>query len=296
MITLPPSIRDRLLTAIRKIILQECPSLTYAGLWEYVVHSVNDDGSVNGTPTDMAIPLPALNNVPIGALAAGGVSRPSVGSVFLVEFANQHGAKYLLVSAAPVVVTATLDATDSVAVGGVAPVALGSGSPGSPATPAVPGGNPKTATVVGCTSGAGGFVLVETAAPFDFLADDTVSITGVTGTTEANTMAAITLVDATHFLLQGVAFANAYTGGGSVLDITYLPPPARPAQPAVAPMPPSKKVARNGDGITVWLPIGVLNGLLDVGGGTKLTIKNVPMQILNPLPGLIIGGNSRVQA
>ncbi len=296
MITLPPSIRDRLLTAIRKIILQECPSLTYAGLWEYVVHSVNDDGSVNGTPTDMAIPLPGLNDVPIGALAAGGVARPTVGTTFLVEFANQHGAKYMLVSAAPVVETATLDATDTVNMGPTAPVNLGSGSPGSPATPAIPAGNQKTATVVSCASGAGGLVLVETAAPFDFLADDTVSIGGVVGTTEANTMAAITLVDPTHFLLQGIPFVNAYSSGGEVLDMSYAPTPARPAQPATDPTPPSKNVARNGDGITVWLPVGMLNGLLDVGGGTKLTIKNVPLQVLNPLPGLIIGGNARVQA
>lgn len=295
MITLPPNIKDRFLTAIRKLILQECPSLTYAGLWEYAVTSVNSDGSVNGTPTDAAIPLPALNSVPIGALAAGGVSAPTVGTAFLVEFANQHGAKYMLVSAAPVVETSTLDATATVNMGPTAAVNIGSGDPGQPAVPATPAGNPKTATVTNCVSGTSGFVEVVTTENA-FLNGDTVSITGVVGTTEANTMAPIIVIDSTHFLLDGVPFANAYSSGGSALDATYIPTPARPATAAVPPSPPSKRVARNGDGITVWMPVGLLNGLLDVGGGTKLTIKNIPLQIVNAIPGLIVGGNTKVMA
>ena len=114
---LPPNVLDRILAALRKLIVQECPQITYEGIWEYSVTSVNGDDTVNGTPTDSTIPLPSLNNVPVGGLALGGTSTPSIGSAFLVEFLNADGSKYVIVSAAPAVSVANVDATDIVEIG-----------------------------------------------------------------------------------------------------------------------------------------------------------------------------------
>lgn len=297
MTVLPPNIRDRFLSAIRKLILQECPSLTYAGLWEYAVTSVNSDGSVNGTPTDSTIPLPGLNNVPLGGLAAGGTSVPTVGTNFLVEFGDQDGSKYIVTSVAPTVKDATIDAFVSVNMGPTAPVNLGPGAPASPATPAVPGGNQKTAVVINCSSGSGALVLVETSSPNMFDDGDTVAITGVVGTTEANTMSAITIVTDTTFLLQTVTFANPYVSGGDVIDASYVPPPPKPATPAMPATPPSKMVARGGDGVTVWLPMGLLSGVMTLPVlPPTVPIVGLPMQVANAFPGLIVGGNSKVRA
>lgn len=182
---IPPNVKDRMLTAIRKLIAQEFPQINYVGIWEYAVTSVNQDGSVNGSPTNDMIPLPALNNVPMGSLAVGGTSVPTVGLRFLVEFLNEGGAKYLVISCDPTVRSSTIDATDTVT------------------------------------------------------------------------------IDA----------------------------PAVNLGPS-----PSKDLARIGDSITVYMPMGLLNGLLDIGDGTKIAIKDLPMQIVNALPGLITGGTLEVQA
>ncbi len=90
-------------------------------------------------------------------------------------------------------------------------------------------GNPANITtplsrgIVSCASGAGGLVLVGTSTSHLFATYDSVSISGVLGTTEANTEAEITVIDSTHFLLQGVPFVNAYSSGGTAEDISLTP-------------------------------------------------------------------------
>jgi hypothetical protein len=63
--------------------------------------------------------------------------------------------------------------------------------------------------------------------------NDVVRVAGVTGTTEANGAWQITVIDATHLGLQGSTFANAYSSGGSVVDLTS-PPNAVAPQVAVS--------------------------------------------------------------
>lgn len=184
--SLPGFVMDRILGALRKIIAQEHPNLVYAGAWEYVVTSVNGDGTVNGRPTSPLLPLPTLNGVPCGALASGGVCEPTVGATFVVRFANQDGSRFMFVSASTARV-ATIDATERVEVGASA--------------------------------------------------------------------------------------AEVIIAGGS------------------------SGVSRTGDGLSVLMPPGTLDGELDPGGGGgKIPIHDLPMQILNPLPGLITGGTTRVRA
>lgn len=183
---MPPNLLDRLATAVRELIRIEFPNLTYDGLWEYVVVSVNDDGTIDGAPTDPTIPLPSMARVPIASLACGGTSKPTAGTTFLVEFFNESGTRYAMVGADAVDV-ANVDAKDVVNLGPTASVNLGPN--------------------------------------------------------------------------------------------------------------PAKSVARTGDGITVFLPTGLLNGLLQPDGPgppPKIPITNLPIQILNPLPGLIVGGNTQV--
>ena len=48
--------------------------------------------------------------------------------------------------------------------------------------------------------------------------NDTVIVSDVTGTTEANGIWQMTLIDATHIELQGTVFAHAYTSGGTAAD------------------------------------------------------------------------------
>ncbi len=147
---------------------------------------MNADGTVNGTPTDPLIPLPGMNRIPVGALASGGISAPVVGAKFLVDFVNESGAKYAMISASQARV-ATLDATERVDVG----------------------------------------------------------------------------------------------ASSSVVNLGPSP---------------SANVSRVGDGLQVFMPQGLLNGELDPGGGgSKIPIVDMPMQIVNPLPGLITYGNTRAR-
>jgi hypothetical protein len=57
---------------------------------------------------------------------------------------------------------------------------------------------------------------------------DEVSVSGVTGTTEANGVFPMVVVDATHIELTGTVFVNAYISGGIATDITAPPGAAAP--------------------------------------------------------------------
>ncbi|MDF2714693.1 MAG: hypothetical protein K0R28_1618 [Paenibacillus sp.] len=64
------------------------------------------------------------------------------------------------------------------------------------------------------SNGAGG-IRVTTGTEHRWVTDDRVTIQNVTGTAEANGKWKITVISPTEFDLQGVAYVNGYTGGGS---------------------------------------------------------------------------------
>jgi hypothetical protein len=59
--------------------------------------------------------------------------------------------------------------------------------------------------------------------------NDTVVVSGVLGTTEANGTWLATVIDAQHLLLQGSVFVHAYASGGTVIDITSPPNEINPS-------------------------------------------------------------------
>lgn len=75
-------------------------------------------------------------------------------------------------------------------------------------------------TVLGAASGTGGVVRLTVHATSQANTGDQVQVAGVTGTTEANGVFVMTVVDANHIELQGSKFVNAYVSGGIATDIT----------------------------------------------------------------------------
>lgn len=70
--------------------------------------------------------------------------------------------------------------------------------------------------VSGCVDNGSGLIRVSTAEAHGYATGDKVTITGVLGTTEANGSWTITVIDSTHFDLQGSAFVHTYTSGGTI--------------------------------------------------------------------------------
>ena len=77
------------------------------------------------------------------------------------------------------------------------------------------------ATISGAVSSAG-LIEIITSATNSFVTGQTVTISGVLGTTEANGTWVIVVVDSTHFTLDGSTFTNAYVSGGTVQDQTTI--------------------------------------------------------------------------
>lgn len=186
MIRPEPTPTDRIAATMRALILRELPELVFAATYEYAVTAVHADGSIDGTVTDAGTLMPDLNRVPFAALVCGGVSQPTVGTLFLVDFVNADGARYAVVSASPTVRTSTLDAEGTVNV------------------------------------------------------------------------------------------------GPSAGKVNLGPAP-------------SQDLARVGDRLTVFWPVGLLNGTLAT-APTPTPVVNVPIQMLTPAPALISYGNAEVQA
>lgn len=84
----------------------------------------------------------------------------------------------------------------------------------------------KGMTTIGGVNGAAdngsGLIRIEIASTANLATGDQVSITGVTGTTESNGTWMITVIDSTHFDLQGSTFEQAYSGGGTVFTKTII--------------------------------------------------------------------------
>jgi hypothetical protein len=83
--------------------------------------------------------------------------------------------------------------------------------------------------VTGAASGNDGVVRLTVASSAQMDTADVVSVVGITGTTEANGNWTIEVIDATHIELQSSVYANAYTSGGTVIDLTVAPNVTNPS-------------------------------------------------------------------
>lgn len=80
--------------------------------------------------------------------------------------------------------------------------------------------NVVTLNVSGAASD-GGLIEITTATAHPFVTGNPIVISEVAGTTEANGLWTVTVIDSTHFTLNGSAFVNAYSSGGeATLDNT----------------------------------------------------------------------------
>jgi hypothetical protein len=85
-----------------------------------------------------------------------------------------------------------------------------------------------TMTVTGAAAGTGGVVRLTVNDTSRAATHDVVMVSGVGGTIEANGTWPITVIDATHIELQGSTYANTYTAGGTVVDMTAPPQAVAP--------------------------------------------------------------------
>jgi hypothetical protein len=108
---------DRLLAALREIIREEFPALTFLGVYEYVVqHSSGSTADLAPTSTTIGLPdLPAVRLDP--SILGEVVSGAKVGSVALVEFVNGDPTRPAVVSLSLPSSTATIDATGTLQLG-----------------------------------------------------------------------------------------------------------------------------------------------------------------------------------
>jgi hypothetical protein len=120
-------------------------------------------------------------------------------------------------------------------------------------------------TVTGAAANGSGAIRLAVNSTITVATNDTVLVSGVTGTTEANGTWPITLVDATHIDLQGSHFVNAYVSGGTATDITE---PPNIQNPSVA-------VSWSDDNGNRWgNPIVRSLGLQQKSLRTRVTVKN----------------------
>jgi hypothetical protein len=85
------------------------------------------------------------------------------------------------------------------------------------------------ANITGAVADGGGQIKLTVSDTAQMRTNDTGVVSGVTGTTEANGTWPITIVDATHVLLQGSVFKNAYVSGGTLIDVTSPPNAINPS-------------------------------------------------------------------
>lgn len=78
-------------------------------------------------------------------------------------------------------------------------------------------------TVLAANAGTGGVVRLTVDQTSQANTGDNVQVAGVLGTTEANGVFPMTVVDVNHIELQGTVFVNAYISGGIATDITAPP-------------------------------------------------------------------------
>lgn len=83
--------------------------------------------------------------------------------------------------------------------------------------------NGLSRTVDNAAAGASSRVRLRTTVAHLFSTNDYVTVSGVTGTIEANGTWKINVIDSTHFDLIGTTFTNAYVSGGTAVDVALTP-------------------------------------------------------------------------
>jgi hypothetical protein len=86
-----------------------------------------------------------------------------------------------------------------------------------------------TMAVTGAASGTNGVIRLAVDFTSQVTNNDVCEVSGVLGTIEANRAWTVTLIDETHIELQDSVFKNAYTGGGSAVDLTSPPQAVSPS-------------------------------------------------------------------
>lgn len=75
---------------------------------------------------------------------------------------------------------------------------------------------PTTTGVTGAANNGSGLIRLAVSSTTGIVTGNTINVEGVVGTTEANGVWTVTLIDATHIDLQGSSFVTAYSSGGTV--------------------------------------------------------------------------------
>jgi hypothetical protein len=99
------------------------------------------------------------------------------------------------------------------------------------------------AAVLNTSSGTGGAVRLLLGKTLSFNEGDTTVVSAVGGTVEANGTWTVHIVDATHLELNGSVFANGYTSGGTIANVTA--PPNNVTNPTAA-------ISWSNDGGSSW--------------------------------------------
>lgn len=117
--TLPP------LALYERIVLAIFPWLVLSGVHTYVVRSVNADGSINLDPPPSSKVLPKRDRVPQWTLG-GAEIKPSIGSEVLLIFRDNDDSRPVILSFAPLAITAPDKITLNT--GADKPIAIGADS------------------------------------------------------------------------------------------------------------------------------------------------------------------------
>ncbi|MCU1327431.1 MAG: hypothetical protein JWN34_2801, partial [Bryobacterales bacterium] len=78
----------------------------------------------------------------------------------------------------------------------------------------------NSTAVTGAANNGSGLIRLAVASTTNIITGNKVTVSGVTGTTEANGTWTVTLIDGTHLDLQGSTFTNAYVSGGAANALT----------------------------------------------------------------------------
>jgi hypothetical protein len=109
---------DRLLGAIRRVIREEFPALSFAGLYAYTVETVDAGAGVfDASPEDVSLGLPTLAGLTVRGGILADTSTPKAGTEVLVEFIDADPRRPVIVSVGPAIVDGAVDATTELALG-----------------------------------------------------------------------------------------------------------------------------------------------------------------------------------
>jgi hypothetical protein len=140
---------------------------------------------------------------------------------------------------------------------------------------------PRPQAVLGAVAGSGTPPCVRLAVADASQLGTRVSVTGVVGTTEANSIWVTSVMDPTHIELVGSVFTNAYVSGGIVADAADLPLRWRLESGAVENFPVGARVGRfdaefvTGVGIVQGTrTVAVSGAVVGTGGKVRLTVTS----------------------